>query len=54
MVQVAGIVVGAGILAWLFSGTLTLNVHGMGAVVMAQGDWFILAGVGLLRLPPRS
>lgn len=46
-IQIAGLVVSIGVLAWLISGTLELNVHGMGAVVLAQGAWTILAGVGL-------
>jgi hypothetical protein len=54
VVQVVGFVVGVGILAWLFSGTLKLDVHGMGAVVLAQGIWFILAAIALLRLPART
>lgn len=50
-VQILGFIVGLGILAWLFSGTLTLDVHGMGAVVLAQGAWIILAAVAMLRIP---
>lgn len=46
-IQIAGFIVGIGVFAWLISGTLTLNVHGMGAVVAAQGLWFILAAMGL-------
>ncbi len=46
-VQIVGFLVGIGVFAWLVSGTLTLNVHGMGAVVVLQGAWFVLAGVGL-------
>lgn len=51
-VQVAGFLVGIGIFAWLVSGTLVLNVHGMGAVVLAQGAWFVLAALGLLARGP--
>lgn len=47
-IQIAGFLVGIGVFGWLVSGTLTLNVHGMGAVVIAQGAWFILAAIGLL------
>lgn len=47
VIQIAGFIVGIGVFAWLATGTLTLNVHGMGAVVLLQGTWFILAGVGL-------
>jgi hypothetical protein len=53
-VQIVGFVAGLAILAWLFSGTLTLDVHGMGAVVLVQGAWIILAGFALLQLPPRA
>ena len=49
LIQISGLVVGIGIFAWLVSGTLELNVHGMGAVVLAQGAWTILAGVALAR-----
>lgn len=48
-IQIVGFVVGLGVFAWLVSGTLTLNVRGMGAVVFAQGAWFVLAGIGLWR-----
>lgn len=48
-IQIAGFLVGLGVFGWLVSGTLTLNVHGMGAVVVAQGAWFVLAGIGLWR-----
>ncbi|MFO1186555.1 MAG: hypothetical protein U1E87_03320 [Alphaproteobacteria bacterium] len=47
-VRLLGVVVGAGMFAWLVSGTLKLNVHGMGAVVIAQGVWTILAAFALL------
>ena len=45
--QIVGLLVGAGVLAWLLSGTLTLNVHGMGAVVIAQGAWIVIAAFAL-------
>jgi len=51
VVQITGFLVGLGVLAWLVSGTLTLNVHGMGAVVLAQGIWFVLAAVAMLIQP---
>lgn len=47
-IQIAGLVVGLGIFAWLVSGALDLNVHGMGAVVLAQSAWIVLAAFGLL------
>jgi hypothetical protein len=48
IIQITGLAVGLGVFAWLVSGTLTLNVHGMGAVVLAQSVWIVLAAVGLL------
>jgi hypothetical protein len=53
-IQMLGFVVAGGVFAWLASGTLTLNVHGMGAVVLAQGAWFVLAGAGLIMRTPRK
>ena len=53
-IQIAGFVIGIGVFAWLVSGTLTLNVHGMGAVVIAQGAWFILAAIGLATRKPAT
>jgi hypothetical protein len=47
-IQVIGLIAGLGVFAWLVSGTLTLDVHGMGAVVLAQGAWLVLAAFGLL------
>jgi hypothetical protein len=47
-IQITGLVVGVGIFGWLASGALTLDVHGMGAVVLTQGAWTILAAFGLL------
>jgi hypothetical protein len=52
IIQIAGILIGIGVFAWLVSGTLTLNVHGMGAVVIAQGAWLILAALGLAARKP--
>jgi hypothetical protein len=42
-----GCVVAAIVLLALFSGHLTLGVHGFGAVVLAQAVWLILAGAEL-------
>jgi hypothetical protein len=47
-IQIAGLAIGIGVFAWLVSGSLMLDVHGMGAVVLAQGAWFVLAAFGLL------
>ena len=38
----------------LFSGRLRLDVHGFGAVVLAQSVWLVLVGVRLLRTPPTA
>ena len=51
---ILGCVVAAGVLLILFSGRLTLDVHGFGAVVLAQAIWLILAGVELRRAAPAS
>jgi hypothetical protein len=47
-IQISGFIVGIGVFAWLVSGTLTLDVHGMGAVVLLQGMWTLLVAFGLL------
>jgi hypothetical protein len=49
---VLGCVVAAVILLALFSGHLTLGVHGFGAVVLAQAAWLILVGAELRQTPP--
>ena len=55
---VYGLVIGLAIPASLFAGVLTLDVHGMGLVALAQAVWFIVAGYSLRRagevavLPP--
>ncbi len=35
----------------LFSGQLTMNVHGFGAVAIGQAVWFILVGTELRKVP---
>jgi len=52
-IQVTGLLVGVGILVWFASGSLPLNVHGVGAVVLAHGVWTILAAIGLLSRAPK-
>ncbi|MEQ1866291.1 MAG: hypothetical protein ABL996_16760 [Micropepsaceae bacterium] len=47
-IQIAGLTIGIGVFAWLVSGMLSLDVHGMGAVVLAQSVWMIIAAFGLL------
>lgn len=53
-VQIVGLVSGVGVLAWLFSGTLKLDVHGMGAVVLAQSVWILIAAIALWLRDARS
>ncbi len=47
--RVLGVAVGLGVLAWQMSGTLVLDIHGMGAVVLAQAVWTIAAATALVR-----
>jgi hypothetical protein len=49
-----GLTAGIGILAWQASGFLTLNVHGMGAVVLVEAIWSIAAAIAMLRKPGRG
>ncbi|HYW13497.1 MAG TPA: hypothetical protein VE871_16165, partial [Longimicrobium sp.] len=51
---ILGCAVAAGTLLLLFSGRLTLDVHGFGAVVLAQAVWSILVGAELRRAGPAS
>lgn len=44
-----GTVVAAATLALLLAGRLRLDVHGFGAVVLAQAVWLVLVGTELLR-----
>lgn len=48
-IQFAGLLIGLGVIAWQVSGLLTLDVFGMGAVVLAQAVWFALAVAGLVH-----
>lgn len=41
--RVLGIVIGGGTLAWMLTGTLTLNIHGMLAVTLGQAVWMLFA-----------
>lgn len=50
---VFGLLVGIVVLVALFSGHLTLNVHGMGAVVLLQSAWFVGSGLELVRTSSR-
>ena len=49
-----GLVVALVTLAMLLSGSLRLDVHGFGAVVLAHGVWTVLAGLSLMRRDPAS
>jgi hypothetical protein len=48
---VFGLVVAVVALAALLSGHLRLDVHGFGAVVLAQGVWLVVVGLELAREP---
>lgn len=48
-VGIWGCLVGPMILIALFSGHLTLGVHGFGLVMLAQASWFIAVGALMLR-----
>ena len=51
---IVGCVVAFITLAVLFTGCLTLDVHGFGAVVLGQAVWLILAGSELRRVGART
>jgi len=52
-IAVAGIIIGAASSAGLLSGHLRLDVHGMGAVVLALGIWSLAVAFWMLREPHR-
>jgi hypothetical protein len=45
----SGAIVGAATVALLFAGHIRMDVHGFGAVVLAQGVWLVSCGVTLIR-----
>jgi hypothetical protein len=45
----AGATIGAATVVLLFAGHIQMDVHGFGAVVLAQGVWLIACGVLLIR-----
>ena len=51
---ILGSVVAATTLLALFSGRLTLDVHGFGAVVLGQAVWLVLVGAELRRTGPAA
>ena len=44
-----GVILGLGLVTALFSGKLSLDVHGFGLVTFTTAIWFIIAGVILMR-----
>jgi hypothetical protein len=50
-VGIYGCLLGPSILIALFSGHLTLGVHGFGLVVLGQAIWYIVVGALLCRIP---
>jgi hypothetical protein len=49
---VLGVVIATATLGVLLAGRLRLDVHGFGAVVLAQAVWLVLVGLELRRRPP--
>ena len=47
--RLLGFIVGAGTLAWMASGALVLNIHGMMAVTLGQAVWWLLAARAMMR-----
>jgi uncharacterized membrane protein len=45
---------GIGILLFLLSGYLRLDIHGFGAVMLLTGIWYIVMGIVLWRTPATS
>jgi hypothetical protein len=48
-IGIYGLLLGPVVVIALFSGALSLDVHGFGLVVFSQAIWFIVAGILLLR-----
>lgn len=46
--RVLGIFIAGGTLAWMLTGTLTLNIHGMLAVTLGQAVWVLFAAQKML------
>lgn len=46
--RVLGVAVGGGTLAWMLTGTLTLNIHGMLLVTLGQAAWMLFAAHKML------
>lgn len=47
--RILGVIVGGGTLAWMLTGTLTLNIHGMMAVTLGQAIWMLFAASKMMR-----
>jgi hypothetical protein len=50
-IAVYGCIAAVAITAAIVVGHLRMNVHGMGAVVLAQAIWFVAAGLRMARVP---
>jgi len=51
---VYGLLAGMGILLFLLSGYLRLDIHGFGTVMLLTGIWYIVMGIVLWRTPATS
>lgn len=51
IVRIIGLALSLAVLAWQLSGTMTLDIHGMGAVVLSQMIWMVLVAAMMLRKP---
>jgi hypothetical protein len=53
-IGIYGAIMGVIVAFALVSGHVRLDVHGFGAIVLAQAIWFVLVGVALMRSRPAS
>ncbi|MCX7357108.1 MAG: hypothetical protein NT015_03005 [Alphaproteobacteria bacterium] len=52
--RILGIAIGGATLAWMLTGTLTLNIHGMLAVTLGQAVWMLVAARKMMDLAKGS